>query len=1101
MDVQALVLNQQVLEAEGFHRWQPDFTKVADNAPIEPEPLVPLPPLPPDDELAPGIHLRWQLPAALCRAQSDRGGGGHSFPLVPNRWLAVRHTTPKQGAGSLTGAWLVHSDYLGADGASAIPDAPDGKGITTTRLGRIQDLMAKPWSEPSRQEPFLTAQISGLPTFAAFQPYHHGVFSLHDPLTAREKEFGAKHSYLVTGWYTEADVPAAWSAQDFRRFGWSLGRALPGGERRTFCTGTVLRVPWDDKLPVSGRPESDDIRVAVGTSGVDAFAETLCHPKTLKELGVTEPPDFSRDFLDKNTLTALHHGTLDALAGDADSEFRFAQYVHQASFAARPSGSWWTLTERGAPAKNHPHDADKLSTLNSQQSRYENMAGQLRARQHRLLYLSHLADLPLTDLPRDLEPKEVAAKRDALATDTNDFRQWLADRLFALPDPHTPDDPRLHPALRGRVVAAPRSAYHRSADPVIVLLGAHPATDLTGTALRCRWPDELPPPDNGTYGFLANLPDEVRRPLAELQKLANDLQGTAGWKAQPWQPLFVEWEVQYTPVPMTRKEPLTRADKANWNFDGTDYRWSQNGAQPERVITVRGRQVLGPHLSRTLLANVDRYRATHPDLREPAPKELDRLAAAIKKINPLSQTLAGLTDQLAQRRPPTGRLHHPDVDQAIDRAPEHRCLPGATTTGHEWPPSAYHDLRAGLMAFSRLVVVDVFGRTLDIITDDNKGMSRLLLPPDLRGDQRDQVIGPYHRTVELRPRLTQSARTRFDFVSATDDTVSSEQRSPLCGWVWPNYVDSSLLFFDPDGRPLVSLVPLAGQRDKAAALPLPGFAHPHLNDLQDPRLRHLKALVTDSCTGPAFTTLYEAIERILPTITPHHPEGAQHHASLTGRPLALVRVRLGIELDGPPLTDPSWQHLYNEIKQGTAPPSPFLTHTWPVRLGNSQRLTDGLIGFHAYEQNSLPAIGSLHPADRNTPGNYIHCTPEPPGQSEKAHHLTVLMDPHAPLHAATGILPVADLRLPDRLSRGPLSRLRISYRIGPLLAGQREKRLVMPLPAATTDTWAWAQTRTSTCDWTYQDLTRADTTARLPDDALHLLTGYLHCQTPQEAQK
>ncbi|KOT52707.1 MULTISPECIES: hypothetical protein [Streptomyces] len=1116
IEVHALVVNEQVQKGEGFRRWQPSFDNANRHAPVEPEPLAET-----GHEEPPGlgVHLRWQLPAALCRAAAASAhapDGRAAFPRLPNRWLVLRYGDKPDGTSrGLHGAWLVESDYRGLDGLTRLPTKGDSGKVSTVGLGRVIDLStSSTWKEPGLSTVALTAETTGLPTFAAFQPYHRGVFSLHDSLGLFTADRRTTHSYLVAGWYAGQDVPGTWSLADFRRYGWDLAgqAALPTEGVQSLYVGTARQVPWNPKAALPSdraRPRADDVMAAVGSSGVDAFTAVLGHRDTLERLRVKDPPHLNDPNLNRDTVRALHHGILDALAGDVDNTFRFDQFIHQAAFTARPAGHWWTLTDRGEPKKPlTPQVLSDLTTLNTHQGRYEQQAADLRAQQHTLLYWAHLAALDTYSTPPQLPPKDIATARDALAGQVTNSRKSVEKLRAALPDPSDPADPRLPTSLLDRVVAAPRPAYHRPADPVVLLLGAHPGAGAATAPgpLRCRWSTHMPKPHSPRPGFMQNMPAGLLSAMTELKdidttgKSSGTLQpqyGTAAWTDQPWQPLYLEWRIEYHPVPLNRVANGTQVP--NWVFDGSDYHRVEEWEPPTvSDITCSGRQLLGPHLSRTLLANIDRYRTSHPGLKgTTADKQLDKLVTAVTTIDPLSQALSGLTDQLAQRRPPAGTPPQGKLAEAIDRVPDHRATPGALPSHGSWPPSKFQDLRAGHFLFTDLEVIDVFGRTLKIITPENWQLERLLLPPDLSGAD-DTVVDGFNRTVRLRPRLPQPARTRFDFVDATDDTNAGAAANPLCGWVWPNYVDSSLLFFTPDGQPLVSLVPAAGAANGVAVLPLPGFPHPDLKNITDPRLRHLTTLIDKAATASpssafSFATLYAAIHRLLPTITPHHPEGAQHHASLIGRPLALARVRLGIDLDGPPLTDPSWEYVHGQIKEHKAPPAPsFTRHPWPVRLGEADRLSDALIGFYAYEQSDLSSFAPLQAAG---PKAQVTCTP-----TAATRHLTLLMDPYATVHAATGILPVAELRLPDALTRTPLSRLRISYRLGPHLAGRRDGHLVMPLPPASTGTWVWAATRTSTCNWSYQPLIRADATARMPGDPPALYTGHLHCQMPQEHQ-
>lgn len=76
--------------------------------------------------------------------------------------------------------------------------------------------------------------------------------------------------------------------------------------------------------------------------------------------------------------------------------------------------------------------------------------------------------------------------------------------------------------------------------------------------------------------------------------------------------------------------------------------------------------------------------------------------------------------------------------------------------------------------------------------------------------------------------------------------------------------------------------------------------------------------------------------------------------------------------------------------------------------------------------------------------------PARPGDELVTHQLTLLADPHTAVHATTGILPVAALGLDADLVHQALARIRVSFRLDPLLAPTRagEQEVTSPLGAA-----------------------------------------------------
>ena len=67
--------------------------------------------------------------------------------------------------------------------------------------------------------------------------------------------------------------------------------------------------------------------------------------------------------------------------------------------------------------------------------------------------------------------------------------------------------------------------------------------------------------------------------------------------------------------------------------------------------------------------------------------------------------------------------------------------------------------------------------------------------------------------------------------------------------------------------------------------------------------------------------------------------------------------------------------------------------------------------------------------------------------------LTLLVDPRAPVHATTGVLPVDTLAIPHDQFAETMKNLQITFFTMPVL--QRRQALVVPLPAQPGYVWSW----------------------------------------------
>lgn len=680
---------------------------------------------------------------------------------------------------------------------------------------------------------------------------------------------------------------------------------------------------------------------------------------------------------------------------------------------------------------------------------------------------------------------------------------------------HLPDSRVLQP------VAGP--SFWEQANPVMVISGAQADDPLTtDAALACRLPADivaaityqaapggaitpaqLPVPAVPTTGMPAVLgalidefflidPDNA---AAVAGQVLHDAGATAavaaamadpkamrgvapavalGSWSQPWAPLFLLWKLSYCPV------AFGGADTQNWTFDGHRYRWNGTGADVDghghlAYHTYSGYSLLTPKSVFTLQRRLQRYAQDNPL----AP--LAQVEAFIEQADGwdfLSQGLEGLHQQLALRDPVavvgpdasavvTGRL---TMAQLIGDADAYLPRPGPAQAATEpelaaaTPATAFQPVRSGLAYLSGLVVVDVFGQTLELVTATTSAEFRPILDPELLPDK---PAGPYepNRMIQLRPRLTQPARLRLDFVSAIDDDKvfgPDEGVDPVCGWLILNHLDASLAAYSPAGQALGELrVVTAGVAWHAApgapypTLPAVTAAFPHLG----------QALTGIAGAGAdAFDDVLQMIDESLWGIVPGGQPDDQAAAVLAGRPLALVRVRAALELNGPPLTDPTWALTFAQ------PPAAVLGYDFPVRIGDPHRRGDGLIGyftgseytrFNVAQLPSAPAGPAAPPRGflaQIGPGNFVTLRP-----NGDAAYLTMLADPRAPVHAVSDIVPVTSLSFPPALADPAIGSMALLFDVSPALtvldpgAPGTAPSVAMPTPATRDFSWSWLE--------------------------------------------
>ncbi|MGK5631694.1 hypothetical protein [Streptomyces sp. URMC 123] len=1219
VQLHALVVNEQVRGPGSFQRFRPDFRKMLrDKEAAEPAPgqSTSLPDT--------GVYLQWQLPEALATAHYDPDTGETTFPLVPNRWLVVRHhTVPsgRPGAGSVrAAAWLVHSDYLeiahydGAHGAGTAPFlSSDANGAARRDwLGRAVDLREQEWEEPAPVELFLTAAGPGLPAFAGFQPYHPNVFSFHDTLedlagTGHNKPADTTLGYCVIGWYSDddadilrraADIPGLLppdpdgTADVLRALGW----ALPGltdtedgaddgaagavrdtgpdtGPARSVYSGTALGITWEyyGNEPESDRPEHYAPKVAVGHSTGDAFAAlTAAQTRSARTAGLVE---------------ALYHGSIDSY-DLPDGEAELERAAHTASFGASAGGTSWIIVPRpggadgngdarGGPVPDRVRDLPAwLDQLNADQREFDAITLRLAGLRERLRTLWWLTQLPGTH-PEGFDDLARAqldeATEGSLAHRAATAARRLAELASRIPRGTTSEEVQAAIDAFAEQHQLPRElelrrtfeeSYHRTSDPVVLIEGAGVTAPLTrdpDDPLPCRtvdgmleallangdwWapPADLPPLDlpEPAQLNLPVLPAPGRALLAEFALLdraartphqeepqysalhvalaapRRHLRGTpaeyaATWR-QPWLPMYLQWDLRYCPT------PYETAEGRHWSFEDGSYTWLGTGAAPgngqtgEGWISFANRAFLAPTVPYVLASQTKRLMRTYA----PADaRALTGLRATLGDLDLLSQTLDGFNDHLLMRDTGVREVTPANVAPLIGEA-GHVIAPGSPDDAEE-AEFRFQPVRAGQFYFRDLRIIDRFGRCAVLTAVD--GDQHLSFWPKVRGEAKPSAplapdIDSPNRFVQLPPRLLQEARTLLRTESGTESRTAPA--SPVSGWLLVNHLDRTLLVYGPEGDPLGELRVIRtpqGERHTAwTPLPTSPYQDARAQDFADAH-PHLAGMVKGLLgpTGP-FTALMATLDARLSDTTDSATGDLTNPARLIGRPVAIYRARLDLELKGAPLTNPGW-HQSMELDPE---PEEYLDHTWPVRLGHPTLLTDGLIGYYASPTGpggdtdygtlyvNTPETADPYLADIGD-GQSLSLPARPPGD-EVTHRITVLADPYNPVRATTGILPVTELTLPADQVEAAVRRIRAAFRLGPLLAPARPltaqdddgaasdaEGLVMIRPAAWHGQWSWAEPRAEggTQQWTERPLLAADSAPHPDDPVPHARAGYL----------
>ncbi len=485
--------------------------------------------------------------------------------------------------------------------------------------------------------------------------------------------------------------------------------------------------------------------------------------------------------------------------------------------------------------------------------------------------------------------------------------------------------------------------------------------------------------------------------------------------------------------------------------------------------------------AREALGVLDKYAPGRPSGDPPASATAEPVGNHAPKAQ--SQSLSGFNDGLLMHRqvmqlPVADPLGFPDY-KAFTETIVKGAVGGQNRVSPE-PHFDFHPIRTGQMRIRRLRLVDSFGQVRDVALEFDKPLLKAHayelpeMPVDVQLDDA-------HRTVYLPPRLTQPARVNFRWLAAAGDSQevnSHPLTSPICGWVIPNNADGSLMIYDGAGD-AVGYVELTGRWRPAPGRSTPLWPHdienPHLRRMVEWVCRQAREVAKAAGTGTTVTadpvtmfmedflaTLDTALENIEPESFAQH----QSLALLIGRPMALVRVSVNIELQGLPAARQSWEDLQRRIAGEPPGTDGFCDVQFPIRIGEHMQLNDGVVGYWledtgGYSGDTFWAPQSehidlkpgeklfLYREDTDKPLCFLHSINDPP------QIVTMLMDPRGLAHCTSGILPTKALALPVEHTSAALKQLKVSFLSAPVLTDPGH--INIPLPNEPGFTWSWMQ--------------------------------------------
>jgi hypothetical protein len=543
------------------------------------------------------------------------------------------------------------------------------------------------------------------------------------------------------------------------------------------------------------------------------------------------------------------------------------------------------------------------------------------------------------------------------------------------------------------------------------------------------------------------------------------------WKHNPWLPLFLYWQVSWEPAYSNTSQAMENWVLTDSNH-GTTFKLKSKSSQG-RKQTYSDTTLLTPSAAFQFSDRLRQYNLTHDN-----PK-LKELHTKFRSMKLLCQSLGGLTDQFLMRK---GRLELKPLEPGTaDFGPQISPILNMVEDIDWLSPlvdGRFLPVRAGHLKLENLWVIDAYGQLLKLDKVSPQKVTHPVLPKRLAGSNGH---------IRLEPRLAQPARLTIQWPPADSSSRGPEKNGPLrqeedfnpvCGWILPNFLDSGLMIYDARGYCLGALqavqrkswesgvgshkkeiesfhwVDIPGSKEfffgkppREITDPLREGANPHLREF-------VKGLLTlAEGGGQAFGRLLEKMKETHSTAGDAGSGQNPNLALLIGKPLALVRASIRLELDGRPACAQSWDDLKGEQTGGIEKVK------FPMRLGNWRDWNgvwigdDGLAGFFLnrnYER-FYPAFGLTDPDGGND--SYHEYEKVPEISASEPLDLTLLMDPSAGVCVTTGILPRKRFDLPYDDNTETLENKQIVFFTGPVVSTTDEIR--MPQPSDIYGQWSW----------------------------------------------
>ncbi|KAI1171806.1 hypothetical protein F4777DRAFT_582528 [Nemania sp. FL0916] len=753
--------------------------------------------------------------------------------------------------------------------------------------------------ESTAQPPSISLLRSGNQLFADFQMHNSNVFSILDNfeyLDGNNKTqylSHAKASYYLFGWHWKDDTDPLWRSSNTNPHQASLdslfmkmqGAAESPDEwnewldqtssLRAFCHGAMYDVTWDENTKPATVPadqynahigDQTLAAVSVGTTPMDALI-SYCHARK----GQGNIDKIEEDIL---SLESLLHARDDGVEAQREAK----DTVYNWAFNRSPGGSHFHFSGPDESNKQ-PVEPDrasvlKLRDLNQAQGLLDGCNTALKQYQWDMFslwwkFMSDVGNKASNDHNDAADYKVLVDDLSEHITGLKTRIQQLQDKIDGLLNPTDGSENLLATAK-----AASMPVFYRANDPTVLIGGipsGWPLDYLDKVVVRAPFqtvsaedPSSLPaalkdfstllqkkvptilkaPADALITEFYLLLPggDNSDTPSGQFYpQFHDDITSDGSWRdqwgdRQPWFPLYAEWEVEYTHVPIEywKLDEHTARLSANANVrygitvpaaDGQDPPplWEAlPNEQKDKGLDTRilsGRVLILPQPSFSLGAKITQlFDNTPPDILDQylSKDDRDNLLKNVNKLSYLSSPLSGFANALVtlaegSHIKPENKIvdSHGESSSAIAAAvneaagltaPNIELIQGESAStpyaalvnfqDSEWCP--FKPVTHGQFRFRKLNIIDKFGQALVPIDQNPRVDGPPPLYPCISDFYEPQTITidgkDYANTIiqdnaaqceflQLPPQINQNVRLNASFVKRiADDPENETQR-------------------------------------------------------------------------------------------------------------------------------------------------------------------------------------------------------------------------------------------------------------------------------------------------------------------------------------